>query len=197
MALCVWGAAAAPAASRASPRGVALMEEARAGTALWAVLQTAEGRVVVSLDGPREAVAAWVGVATGGAPWYSGGAWVARPLFDHTAIRRVIPGLGVALGGAPGWSLPGLADAPTTPGFVRGAVVLAPAIGRGGPRVVLLTANAPWLRAPVVRLGQVVSGLGVVDALAQAPRAADDSPQPAVSLQSVQVFDAPPPGAAR
>ena len=56
----------------------------------------------------------------------------------------------------------------------------------------IVVGDAPWLDGRYTQVGQVVSGLEVADAIADAPRGPADRPLQPVVLESMRISDKPP-----
>jgi len=205
----VVAAATAGAKPRTRPEPAPLADaegEARAGTALYALIETSEGTITVALE-PQAAplsVQAFVGLATGQREWTNPkGEKVKTPLYDGTIFHRAIPGF-VLQGGDPkgnGTGGPGFttADESTTPGqralhFRAGAVGLSktPDPAAPGSQFFILVGDAPWLDGRFTQIGHVIGGLEVAEAVANRPRGPQDRPLDPVGITHLRITDKPP-----
>ena len=111
-------------------------------------------------------------LAADAAPWHVAAlvALTRKGFYDGLRFHRVVPGF-VVQGGDPhgtGWGGPGfhLPAEPSNGRFDRGAVGVADA-GKdtGGSQFFVMHARAPHLEGRYTRVGEVIAGLDVVDAL--------------------------------
>jgi len=172
----------------------------------YALLKTSKGTVTLRLfaDKAPVTVAHFIGLASGTKPWRDprDGKTKFQPLYDGVLFHRVVPGFviqtGDPLGNGTGEIGTAVADEfhpdlrYDRPGLV-GMANYGP--NTNGSQFFITLAPAPDLDGRHTIFGEVVSGLGVVKAIAEVPRDTAheiDRPLKPVLLESVTIADALP-----
>jgi cyclophilin family peptidyl-prolyl cis-trans isomerase len=117
--------------------------------------------------------------------------------FDGTVSHRIIPGFMIQAGdptatgrGGPGYTLPDELPSQDAP-YVRGVVAMANAgPGTTGSQFFIMLGDADWLGPQYTVVGEVSSGLDVLDRIAQVPLgqgANSADPNPSTPLESVYI----------
>jgi peptidyl-prolyl cis-trans isomerase A (cyclophilin A) len=168
----------------------------------YATLMTSRGKIRIQLfeDTAPEAVANFVGLATGSRAWKDPrtGGEQQRPLYDGTIFHRVIPQfmiqggdpLGTGRGG-PGYRFEDEVGGPHR--FDRpGRLAMANAgPNTNGSQFFISLAPTPWLDGKHTIFGQVVSGMEVVEAIATSGRDGQDRPLEEQRLERVLIEPQP------
>jgi peptidyl-prolyl cis-trans isomerase A (cyclophilin A) len=163
-----------------------------------ATLKTSKGdvRVVLFPETAPKTVANFVGLASGTQPWRdpATGEQQQGPLYDGTIFHRVIPDFmiqgGDPLGsgrGGPGYTFEDELSGPHRfdgPGWLAMANA---GPGTNGSQFFITVAATPWLNGKHTIFGQVVEGMDVVSAIAEAKRDHNDRPVEEITLQAVEV----------
>lgn len=177
-----------------------MMEEARAGSELFATFETTEGRIVVRLftkDAPMT-VENFVGLATGEKRWEhpeTGEAQEGKPLYDGTIFHRCIKDFMIQ-GGDP------LGRGTGGPGFKfgdefqsgrkfdkPGLLAMANAgPGTNGSQFFITVAPTTWLNNKHTIFGEVVSGYEHVQRIANViPKGSGDRPTKDVRINTLKI----------
>ncbi len=181
------------------PGAAPVLAGVQAAQDVYATFETSLGSFTCRLFSAKapEAVAAFVGWATGAKPWtdlrrtttLSG-----RPLFDGTWIYRAVPGFGLQ-GGDPfnAGLLPPTDpwDDPATEGGTFDEAGALATVGTGpkpyGSEFLVTAAPAPWLNGRHTVFGRVVSGMEVVDAISRVPVGLFNRPVTPVVVRHVRI----------
>lgn len=177
-----------------------MMDEARAGTELYATFELSLGTVVVRLfpkDAPKT-VESFVGVATGEKQWTHPGTlevMKGKPLYDGTILHRCIPNFMVQGGdptgtgrGKPGFSFED--EFQSGRKFDRPGLL---AMANSGPNTngcqfFITVATAAYLNNKHTIFGEVVSGQDIIDRIANVvPKGPNDRPRSDVVLKKVSI----------
>ncbi len=164
----------------------------------FATLHTNKGDIEIRLfpDQAPKTVRNFVELAEGAREWTDPrtGAKTTEPLYNGTIFHRVIPGFmiqgGDPLGsgrGGPGYTF---ADEPHPDlGFDRPYLLAMANAGpnTNGSQFFITVAPTAWLNRKHTIFGEVTSGTEVVDAIAQAPTAAQDRPRTDIVVESVTI----------
>ncbi len=181
-----------------------MMDEARAGTDLYATFDTTEGQIVVKLfskDAP-ETVQNFVGLATGEKEWTdpNTGKKSKKPLYAGTVFHRVIPNFMIQ-GGDPTGT--GMGD----PGyrfedeFQSGRTFNKPgllAMANAGPNTngsqfFITTSTPAHLNNRHTIFGEVVRGQDVADRIAnEIPKGAGDRPRTDAKINRLSISTSAP-----
>jgi len=165
---------------------------------LYATLKTSMGDIVIRLyeDKAPKTVANFVDLATGSKEWTDPktGEKVKRPLYNGTIFHRVIPGFmiqgGDPLGngrGGPGYRF-GDEFHPDLRHSKAGILSMANSgPNTNGSQFFITEAPTPFLDGKHSVFGEVVKGQEVVNAIARAPRDAQDRPLKEVRLVEVTI----------
>jgi len=192
-----------PGGSDSSSAGGAWMTKARAGTDLWASIQTNQGTMVAKLftkEAPKT-VENFVGLASGEKPWTDpvSKASNTRPLYDKTIFHRVIPEFmiqgGDPLGngtGGPGYRFEDEFNNPQR-SFDKPCLL---AMANSGPNTngsqFFITEKAtPWLNNKHTLFGELVSGCDLVFKIARV-EARNSKPVQPVVIEHITVLDKAP-----
>jgi peptidyl-prolyl cis-trans isomerase A (cyclophilin A) len=185
-----------PKAAEAAPASPTLPAE----PGLYAVIQTSMGNIVCRLfekEDPKT-VANFRGLATGTKAWTdeATGKTKHTPLYTNTTFHRVIPGFmiqgGDPLGngeGTPGYEFEDEIDG--VHNFDKPGVL---AMANSGPNTngcqfFITVASAPHLNGRYSIFGEVVSGQDVANAIAEAPRDAQDKPLKPVKILRISIHE--------
>jgi len=166
--------------------------------ATHATLKTSKGdiRVVLFPDTAPRTVENFVGLATGTKAWKDPQTGVAqqRPLYDGTIFHRVIPQFMVQGGdplgtgrGGPGYEFEDEVAGPRAfdkPGYLAMANA---GPNTNGSQFFITQVPTPWLNGKHTIFGEVVEGMGVVDAIAASDRDARDRPQEEIRIEWIEV----------
>jgi len=181
-----------------------LLEDARAGTELFAKFETTEGTIVVRLfskDAPKT-VENFVGLATGEKAWThpaTGEAMKGKPLYDGTIFHRCIKDFMVQ-GGDPlgrGTGDPGYKFADE---FQSGRRFDKPgllAMANSGPnsngsQFFITVIPTTWLNNKHTIFGEVVTGQDIVDKVANLiPKGPGDRPRTDVVVKKLHISRTP------
>jgi peptidyl-prolyl cis-trans isomerase A (cyclophilin A) len=154
------------------------MDDARAGTDLFAKFETTEGTIVVRLfpkDAPKT-VENFVGLATGEKPWTNpatGEAQKGKPLYDGTIFHRCIANFMVQGGdplgrgtGGPGYKFED--EFQSGRKFDRPGLLAMANAGpnTNGSQFFITVQPTPWLNSRHTIFGEVVNGQDVIDRVA-------------------------------
>jgi peptidyl-prolyl cis-trans isomerase A (cyclophilin A) len=181
-----------------------MMDEARAGTELYAKFDTTEGVIIIRLftkDAPKT-VENFVGLATGEKPWThpaTGEAMKGKPLYDGTIFHRCIKDFMVQ-GGDP------LGRGTGGPGFKfddefqsgkrfdkPGLLAMANAgPGTNGSQFFITVIATPWLNNKHTIFGEVVKGQDLVEKVANLiPKGPGDKPRTDVKITKLTISPTP------
>ena len=167
----------------------------------YAIFETSVGTIRVRLF-PSEApktVENFVGLATGTKEWKdpATGEKVKRPLYDGIVFHRVIPEFmiqgGDPLGngtGGPGYTFEdefGSGRKFEKPGLLAMANA---GPNTNGSQFFITEVATPWLNNRHTIFGEVIEGMEVVKAIANADRGPGDRPKTDIVLESVKIEDA-------
>lgn len=167
----------------------------------YAIFETSMGTIRLRLF-PSEApktVENFVGLATGAKEWKdpATGEKVKRPLYDGTVFHRVIPEFmiqgGDPLGngtGGPGYTFEdefGSGRKFEKPGLLAMANA---GPNTNGSQFFITEVATPWLNNRHTIFGEVIEGMEVVKAIANADRGPGDRPKTDIVLESVKIEDA-------
>ncbi|MBS2030205.1 MAG: peptidylprolyl isomerase [Deltaproteobacteria bacterium] len=193
---------AAPAASPTK-----WMDLAKAGTPLYATIDTSMGKIVAELDPKIAPIAVenFVGLAMGEKEWKTpAGEMVKKPLYEGTTFHRVIPNFmiqggdpeGTGMGG-PGFNIPD--DFPNQHGltFSKGTLGMARTMApnSGGCQFFITVGDAKWLDGQYTVFGHVLTGQDVADKISLVPRSTPgDKPNTPVTIKKITITDKAPAG---
>ncbi len=179
-----------------------LMDDARAGTELFAKFDTTEGAIVVCLftkDAPKT-VENFVGLATGEKEWTDPRTRKPSraPLYDNTVFHRVIPEFMIQGGdpmgtgrGDPGYRF----EDEFTSGkrFDRvGLLAMANAgPNTNGSQFFITTSTPHYLDNKHTIFGEVVKGYEVAEAISRVQRDPGDRPVEPVKINKVTISETP------
>jgi len=180
-------------------------DKALAGKDLWVTMKTSEGNIVIHLfskEAPKT-VANFVGLASGEKEWRDPGTGklTSAKAYDQTIFHRVIAGFMIQ-GGDPtgtGRGDPGYTFADETANGKKFDKVGLLAMANRGPGTNgmqwFITVSTPnYLDGKHTIFGEVVSGYDVVDKISKVPGDAQNKPNTAVVLKSLQISDKAPKG---
>jgi peptidyl-prolyl cis-trans isomerase A (cyclophilin A) len=165
----------------------------------YATLDTSKGKIVCRLfdkEAP-ETVKNFTELAQGKRDWKDtvSGKKGPGPLYNGTIFHRVIPDFMIQAGDPSGTGMggPGYKFGDETKGSPhkfdkKGKLAMANSgPGTNGSQFFITVAPTEWLTGNHTIFGEVVEGQDVVDAIATAPRGAQDRPKTEIVLQSVTI----------
>jgi peptidyl-prolyl cis-trans isomerase A (cyclophilin A) len=165
---------------------------------MYATLKTSMGDIRVKLfpETAPKTVENFVGLATGKKTWTDPRTGDKRndPLYDGTTFHRVIPEFMIQAGcplgtgtGGPGYKFED--EVKDGPAFTKAGYLAMANSGPGtnGSQFFITEAPATWLTGKHTIFGEVVEGMEVVNAIARAPRGANDKPKETVTLSTVLI----------
>ena len=177
-----------------------MMDEARAGTELYATFDTTEGRIVVKLfskDAPKT-VENFVGLATGEKEWTHPATrerMVGKPLYDGTIFHRCIPSFmiqgGDPLGrgtGGPGYQFED--EFQSGRRFDRKGLLAMANAGpnTNGSQFFITVVPTPHLNNRHTIFGEVVQGQEIADRIAnEIPKGPGDRPKTDVRIEKLSI----------
>jgi peptidyl-prolyl cis-trans isomerase A (cyclophilin A) len=181
-----------------------MIDDARAGTELYAKFDTSEGPIVCRLfskDAPKT-VENFVGLSTGEKPWTHPGTGEAMngvSLYDGTIFHRCIANFmiqgGDPLGkgtGGPGYKFGD--EFQSGRKFDKpGLLAMANAgPGTNGSQFFITVAATPWLNNKHTIFGEVTSGQDIIDRLANViPKGGGDRPKTDVVIRKLTISKSP------
>jgi peptidyl-prolyl cis-trans isomerase A (cyclophilin A) len=177
-----------------------MMEEARAGHDLYATFDTSEGTIVCRLfpkDAPKT-VENFAGLATGEKPWThpaTGDAMKGKALYDATILHRCIPRFmiqgGDPLGrgtGGPGYKFED--EFQSGRRFDKAGLLAMANAGpnTNGSQFFITVEPTPWLNGRHTIFGEVITGIEVVDRIANViPKGDGDKPKTDVVIKKLTI----------
>jgi peptidyl-prolyl cis-trans isomerase A (cyclophilin A) len=178
-------------------------DKAKAGTELYATIQTNQGAISVKLfskDAPKT-VANFVGLATGEREWRNPATGETKrnvPLYNGTIFHRVIEGFmiqgGDPLGtgtGNPGYQF----EDEFQSGRVFDRVGLLAMANAGpntnGSQFFITTSTPTYLNNKHTIFGEVVKGYEVVEAISRVPKQPGDRPVQNVTIEKITLSETP------
>lgn len=167
------------------------------GANVSATFETSLGNIVCKLfaDECPMTVGNFVGLATGETPWKAPtGETVKKPLYDGTVFHRVIKDFmiqgGDPLGngtGGPGYKFDD-EIVKTLKHNKPGILSMANAgPGTNGSQFFITEVPTPWLDGKHTVFGEVTAGMDVLLKIANAPKGAQDRPNPPITLKRVTI----------
>ncbi len=163
-----------------------------------AVIETTAGKIKIKLF-PKKApktVENFAGLATGSKTWKSpdGQEMKKKPLYSGTLFHRVIPNFMIQGGdpagngtGGPGYRFED--ETSPTDNFDKPGILAMANAGpnTNGSQFFITVAATSWLNGRHTIFGEVISGMEVVNAIANAPRDARDRPLQEIKIIKVSV----------
>ena len=165
------------------------------GDGLFAEMKTSEGDMIIRLEQEKTpvTVANFVSLAEGNNPFVSD-AYKGKPYYDGLIYHRVIPDFMIQGGdptgtgsGSPGYRFKDEFD-PTLAHSGKGILSMANSGPKtNGSQFFITQVETPWLNGRHTVFGKVVTGLEVIDSIAQVPTGPQNRPLDSVVMQQVKI----------